>query len=465
MPPSVLLIEDDPAFARRLQANLRAAGYTARIAPDGASALRLLKSEWFDLVVTDIRLPDIDGLEILERVKSGADGLDPDLPVMALTSVRDVETAVGAMRRGAADYLTKESENREILMRIQRALEQSALSNENRLLRDQLERQNEFREMVGQGPAMQAIKDEIAHLAGQSIPVLVTGETGVGKELVARALHRTGAHPKGPFVDLNCGALPDENLLLSELFGHERGAFTGATATKRGKFELARDGTLFLDEIGEMPLEAQKKILKAVESMRISRLGGNDEIALRCRLVFATNKNLDEEVRQGRFRQDLFYRVNLIPIHIPPLRERREDIPPLARFFLEQFRVQYGKPPRALSDEAVEILTRYDWPGNVRELRNVMERLAIRSRGETVGPDELRRCGMAAPSPAGAPIPRIPEGGVSLDEIERELVIEALRRCDWHQKAAAELLRISVDRMNSRVKKFGLTHPSWRVNK
>ena len=470
MPRRLLLIEDDVSFSRRLQANLRSAGFAVEVAEDGAGAVDALKAAYWDLVVTDIRLPDFSGLEILKRIKEGRDGLDPDLPVVVLTSVRDVETAVGAMRDGAADYLTKESEKQEIIMRIERVLEQSALLNENRYLRDQLERQSEFREMVGESAPMRAIKDEIVHLTGQDVPVLITGETGVGKELVARALHRTGARPQGPFVEVNCGALPDENLLLSDLFGHERGAFTGATGLRRGKFELAEKGTLFLDEIGDMPLGSQAKILRAIESLQITRLGGAHPIEVRCRLVFATNKDPEKEVAAGRFRQDLFYRINLLPIRIPPLRERRDDIPLLARFFLGEFCAKRGpgpqhrKPLRRFDEDALAVLRAYAWPGNVRELRNVVERLVIRSREETITPEDLKRCGVSLAGGVDVPV-SIPEEGIALEEVERRLVIQALEQSGWNQKQAAQLLRISVDRMNARVRKFGLTHPSWRVHR
>ncbi len=469
MPRRLLVIEDDPAFSRRLQANLRADGFTVETAGTGAEALEALKNNYYDLVVSDIRLPDINGLEILERIKQGRDGLDPAQPVLMLTSVRDMETAVRSMRAGAADYLTKECERQEVLMRIERVLEQSAIQNENRYLRDQLDRQDQFREMVGDSPSMQVIKDDIAMLAGQDVPVLITGETGAGKELVARALHRTGSNPKGPFVDVNCGALPDENLLLSELFGHERGAFTGATGVRRGKFELARGGTLFLDEIGEMPLEAQAKILKTIETFQVTRLGGTHPIEAACRLIFATNRNLEKEVREGRFRQDLYYRINLMPLALPALRERREDIPLLAAFFLDQFCAQYRKSPRTLDEKAQTSLQNYNWPGNVRELRNVIERLIIRSRTETITQEDIQRCGVIL---QGTPLAvsggdsfELPEEGIALEEVERNLVVTALERSEWNQKKAAALLRISVDRMNARVKKFGLTHPSWRVNR
>jgi DNA-binding NtrC family response regulator len=465
MAPRLLVIEDDAIYAHRLQANLSASGYFVDVTETGEKALAKLRNEFFDLVVTDIRLPDISGLEILGRIKRGEEAIGADLPVVVLTSVRDVDTAVGAMRDGAADFLTKESEKQEIVMRIKRVLDQSAILNENRYLRDQPDRQNEFREIIGESTQIRAIKDEISGLSGENVSVLITGETGVGKELIARALHRTGPNPRGPFIDINCGALPDENLLLSELFGHEKGAFTGAISTKRGKFEAAQNGTLFLDEIGDMPLNAQVKVLKAVETLEFSRLGGNVPVCVGCRLIFATNKNLEEEVKAGKFRQDLLYRVNLFPIQVPPLRNRTEDIVLLARFFLSQFAALHRKPPLRFSNEALAALQAFNWPGNVRELRNVVERLVIRSKSHEVTAADLQRCGVGHSEPAVVSVESLLQAGTSLEEIERKLVVEALEKSDWNQKEAAKLLGISVDRMNARVKKFNLTHSSWRVNR
>ncbi len=462
--PNLLLIEDDPSFSKRLAANLESAQYSVDVASDGASALKHLKSSFYDLVVTDIRLPDIDGIEILSRIKQGKDDLDASTPLIVLSSVRDIDTAVRAMREGAADYLTKEAEKQEILMRIERILNQSALINENRYLRDQLDKRSEFQQMVGESPEMQAIKDEIAHLSGQDVPVLIYGETGVGKELIARALHRTGAHPDGPFIDVNCGALPDENMLLSELFGHEKGAYTGASSTRRGKFELARGGTLFLDEIGEMPLESQARILKTIENLEVTRLGGSRPTKIECRLIFATNKDLEKEAEKGTFRQDLYYRVSMLPIKVPPLRRRQSDIPLLAAFFMDQFCNQYSKPMMTIENEALNILKSYGWPGNVRELRNVIERLVIRSRSRAITAEELARCGVSL-QPSHEETILLPPDGISIEEVEEKLVLQALERCDWNQKSAAELLRMSVDRMNARVKKYNITHPSWRVHR
>jgi transcriptional regulator with GAF, ATPase, and Fis domain len=299
--------------------------------------------------------------------------------------------------------------------------------------------------------------------------VLITGETGVGKELVARAIHRTGPNAKGPFVDVNCAALPDDNLFQSEVFGHERGAFTDAHYTRKGRFELAHRGTLFLDEIAELSRDSQGKILKALEQQMITRLGGTRPINVECRYVFATNKDLLSEVEHGTFREDLYYRINVIPIEIPPLRERRADIPQLAKFFADQFARKYNKPEMFFEEGAMVLLRDAHWPGNIRELRNVIERLVIRNRGDIITRAQvevvgLSQKGAAAGASAGTTI-NIPEGGLDLENVERDLVIQSLERTGWNQKDAASLLNISVDRMNNRVKKYGLRHPSWRVHK
>jgi transcriptional regulator with GAF, ATPase, and Fis domain len=287
----------------------------------------------------------------------------------------------------------------------------------------------------------------------------------VGKELVARAIHRTSPRRDGPFVDLNCAALPDENLLLSELFGHEKGAFTDAKSPKKGRFELAQGGTLLLDEISELSPTAQSKLLRVIETHQFSRLGGLRTLEVDCRIVCATNADLDEEVAGGRFREDLYYRINVIPIRVPPLRERTEDIPLLAAHFLREFAAKYRNPAGGFDDEALRLLRDYAWPGNVRELRNFCERLVIRARGPVVDAGLVRACGLgeAKAGPRGPVV--IPDEGLDLDGHERDLVVAALEKADWNQKRAAELLGISVDRMNSRVKKWNLRHASWRVHR
>lgn len=474
--PSILIVEDDAVFADRLKRNLELADFTVEVAQNGAAALERLKGQSFDLVVTDIRMPRLGGIELITKLKrEPLDDIDPDVPIVVLTSVNSVETAVEAMKLGASDYITKESERQEIILRIRKVLEQSQLVSENRLLRDQLERRDEFRELIGESEPMRRIKEEIAQFAGNTVNVLISGETGVGKELVARAIHRSGPNAKGPFVDVNCAALPDENLFQSEVFGHERGAFTDAHFMRKGKFELAHRGTLFLDEISELSKESQGKILKALEQNTITRLGGNRPIQVDCQFVFATNKDLLAEVNAGNFREDLYYRVNVIPMQIPALRERRGDIPMLAKFFADQFARKYNKAEFFFEESAMAQLRDYHYPGNIRELRNIIERLVIRARGDVITRAQIEQVGLATRQGSGAggsaasakepPLISIPEGGIDLENVERALVMEALEKAEWNQKDAATLLNISVDRMNSRVRKFNIKHPKWRVHK
>ncbi len=463
--PHILVIEDDEVFAQRLKRNLELDRLHVDTATGGRQGLDLLKKRYYDLVITDIKMPEVSGLDVLRIIKQGLEqGLDTDLPVVVLTSVNSVETAVEAMKLGAVDYITKESEKDEILVRLRKVLEQNQLINENRYLRDQVERSSEFKEFVGESRAIRRIKKEIAEVVRSTVSVMLTGETGVGKELVARAIHRMGPTPHGPFIDINCAALPDENLFQSELFGHEKGAFTDAHSQRKGKFELANGGILFLDEISELSKDSQAKILKAIENLEITRLGGSKVIRINCRFIFATNKDLLQLVKEGRFREDLYYRVNVFPIHIPPLCERKEDISPLANFFLDHFCRKYLKPLKTIDPQAMQLLLSYPWHGNVRELRNIIERLVIRTKEQTISYHNMLECGITSAA-ASKSIIQIPDSGIKIDNLEKQLVVEALKKADWNQKAAAGLLGISVDRMNARVKKFGIKHPSWRVHK
>jgi DNA-binding NtrC family response regulator len=470
--PTLLLIEDDLGFAERLSRNLALEGFRCDVAPTGRQALDYLGAHFYDLVVTDIRMPDIDGIEIIRRVKSGAEPkINSDIPMVVLSSVNDIRTGIEAMRLGAADYITKDSERAEIVMKLRRALEQSRLQNENRYLKDQLARATEFSDIVGESEAIRTIKSEIANVADSDATVMIAGETGVGKELVARGIHRASPRRDGPFIDLNCAALPDENLLLSELFGHEKGAFTDARMTKKGRFEMAQSGTLFLDEISDLTPNAQGKLLRVLEEHKFTRLGGLRNLEIDCRIICATNRDLDEDVALGRFREDLYYRINVFPIRVPALRERTEDIAILAHYFLQQFAEKYRRPATLFDAEAIVLLRAYPWPGNVRELRNFCERLAIRARASVVDAALVRACGVTGAGPPVAAaaedsaLVSIPDQGLDLDEVEKQYVIAALKKADWNQKRAAELLKVSVDRMNSRVKKWGIRHPSWRVHR
>ncbi|OPZ08300.1 MAG: Transcriptional regulatory protein ZraR [candidate division BRC1 bacterium ADurb.BinA292] len=463
-PCRLLVVEDDADYAQLLSRNLERSGFKATTVKSAEAAFELLADRTFDLILTDIRLPRASGIDLIERVTAqiAAGEMEPQ-PIVVLTSINSVDMAVEAMRKGAADYLTKEATRDEIALRLRKILEANELAHENRQLRRTLTRYEEFENIIGVSDAIKRVKDQVAEIAASDVTVLIQGETGVGKELVARALHRASSRARGPFIEVNCAALPDENLLLSELFGHERGAFTGAINRKRGHFELADGGTLFLDEVGELGPIAQARLLRATESFEFTRLGGERPIHVNCRLVFATNKDLAAEVKEGRFREDLYYRINVYPIFVPPLRARPEDIAPLARFFAARFAEKHHLAAPSFSPGALRALRDNPWPGNIRELRNVIERLSIRFHGREIGPEALHDLNLGAPAESGAIV--LPEGGIDLEQVEESLVRQALQRAEWNQRRAAGLLGISVDRMNARVKKFGITHPSWRVHK
>ncbi len=463
--PTILIIEDDPVFARRLARNLGLDGFMAEVAEGSEAGLRMLTRKSYDAVLCDVKMPGMGGLDLLSHVRRGEEReVDPDLPIVMLTSVTSVETAVDAMQRGASDYLTKDAGRPEIVVRLNRALGARRMADENRRLREAVERTGEFGELVGDSVEISRIKDDIREVAPTGASVLITGETGVGKELVARAIHRESGR-SGDFVDINGAMLPDDTMLQSELFGHERGAFTDAKTMRKGKLELADGGTLFIDEVGDVSRDVQAKLLRVLETMTFTRVGGGKPIEVDVRIVAATNSDLMEDVKVGGFRDDLYYRLNVFPVDIPPLRRRRADIDPLARAFLRNAAARSGRPVPEPDEGAMQLLHGYNWPGNIRELRNICERLVIRARGGSViNEEDIRNCGIGETADVER-IVNFPDTGISIDDLERKLVIEALRRSNWRQTEAARLLGISTDRMNNRVKKYGITHRKWRVNK
>jgi len=461
----ILLVEDDPRYAERLKKNLELEGYDISCAGDGEEALDALQKASCDLILTDVKMPRMDGLEFLRVLKSAdRPGIDPEIPVLVLTSVKSINSAVEAMKLGAEDYLTKDSERDEILLRVHRAMNTRRIADENKMLRESLREHSEFGDIISASEAMQEILNEVENVASTDATVLITGDTGVGKELVARAIHQNSPRKDYPFVEVNCGALPNDNMFQSDLFGHEKGAFTGADNMRKGRFELAHRGTLFLDEIGDLSLESQMKLLRAIELREFERLGGTKKIQVDVRFVLATNRNLMEMTEEGSFRKDLLFRINVLHINIPPLRDRRDDIAPQADYYLAHFTERTNRPAREFSPEALGALEQYDWPGNTRELRIICERLAIRVGATEVTAEDLRLAGLGE-YPAGKDrVVNLPEAGVSLEEVEKEAIFQALERANWVQKRAAEILKISVDRMNSRVRKFAITHPSWKVH-
>ena len=445
---------------------LRRDGYDVRVAPDGRAAMEMLKREPFDLLLSDIRMPDLSGVEVLRTAKE----VNRDLIVFMMTAFASTSTAVEAMRLGAVDYFTKPFDMDELRLKVRQHLESHRLKQENVLLKRALHARHQFSSIIGNSPAMLAVFRLVETIAQTNSTVLITGESGTGKDMVARAVHFNSPRAGHPFVALNCGAVP-ETLLESELFGHIRGAFTGADANKKGLIEVAEGGSIFLDEIGEMNATMQVKLLRVLQDRRFRRLGGTEEVQADIRIIAATNQDLPSLVTQGRFREDLFYRINVIPIHLPPLRDRREDIPLLAQHFLEKFATQMNRPIHSISGAAQQRLSAYAWPGNVRELENVIERCVALEQTPVILPDTLPahvgvgasspRPGVSAGPPPGAALaPLLPELGDGFDleaqgdDFYRYYITLALERAGGVQTRAAELLGMSFRSFRYYAKKF-----------
>jgi len=447
--PTVLIVEDEAKMRRLLELNLGEDGFTTLSAADAETGLKLLRSESVDLVVTDLKLPGQDGLEFLQTVKQ----LNAALPVVVMTAFGSVETAVEAMKAGAADYVMKPFSLAEMRMVIHKELDVRQLREENRSLREALGRRYEHPNIVARGPKMQEVLATVERVAPTNSTVLLGGESGVGKDLIGRAIHEKSRRAAGPFVKINSTAIP-ETLLESELFGYEKGAFTGAATSKRGKFELADKGTLFLDEIGDVPLAVQVKLLRVLQEREFERLGGTRTLKVDVRLIAATNRDLREALEQHTFREDLYYRLNVVPIDIPPLREHKEDIPDLVKLFLSRFAAESGKQITAISPEALHILTDHYWPGNVRELQNVIERACALANGSVLGSSDIRLDAQRAKA-ANSSEPVLPEG-MTLEQWEDEIIREALRKADGNKSQAARMLGLSRNALRYRLSKIGI---------
>jgi len=424
---------------------------------DGQRAQQLLGETEFDVVLTDLKMPKSSGIEVLRATKS----LYPATEVVLLTAFATAETAIEAMKLGAYDYLTKPFKVDEILVTVQRALEKRKLVRDNETLRRQLTDRYQLDNLVGRSPAMLAVFDLIRKVANTKTSVLITGESGTGKELVARAVHAVSDRRDYPFVPINCGAIPDA-LMESELFGHVRGAFTGANADKDGLFAAAHGGTVFLDEIAEISPSMQVKLLRTLQERTVKPVGGIKEMPVDVRVLAASNRDLDEEIKAGRFRSDLFYRLNVIPIHIPPLRERSRDIPLLVEHFIRKSTVEMDRPAPTLTADALGRLCRYHYPGNVRELENLVERaVALTPVGHPLDLSALPEL-HPSPSPASSIGPQIPEGGMDLDQhigqIERSLLTDALERTAGNRSAAAQLLGVTMRSLRYRLAKYGISN-------
>ncbi|HEX8211312.1 MAG TPA: sigma-54 dependent transcriptional regulator [Longimicrobium sp.] len=449
---SVLIVDDEPNIRRMLGALLRAEGYEVREAGSGRSALAEIRNDEPDAVVMDLYMPDATGLEVLPELKKAA----PDVPVLMMSGRASLSDAVKATKLGAFHFVEKPLAPEAVLLSLRSALELRHAKATNRALREELRARDG---MVGRAPAIEQVRSVIERVAPTDARVLITGESGTGKEVVASAVHERSARHAGPLVRLNCAAIP-RDLVESEMFGHEKGAFTGATERRRGRFELASGGTLFLDEIGDLSLEAQAKLLRALEGGEVERVGGHEPIKVDVRILAATNKDLRAEVVAGRFREDLFFRLHVIPIHLPPLRERREDVPLLAEHFLARHAANGLRPPRLLPG-AMDALVRHPWPGNVRELANILERLSILHSGSEVGPAEIRVLLAGGAPIAGEAAPAYLDDddrplADRLDAYERELLNGALEAAAGSVAEAARRLRTDRANLYRRMRRLGI---------
>ncbi len=448
---TILVADDDSSFRRVLEYQLKEAGYNVVCATDGRHALELFSAGSFHAVLTDLEMPHLSGTELLRHIKSQS----PDTPVIMITAFATVDSAVDAMKAGAFHYLTKPLNRDALLHTLRNALDFAGLVSENRNLREAVSAAFKFDGIVGTAPSMRRLIDQATQLARVDTTVLITGESGTGKEVLAKAVHFNSARSGKPFVVINCGAIP-EALLESELFGYRKGAFTGAVGNKIGKFEAADGGTVFMDEIGELPLSLQIKVLRVVQESEIDVVGENKPRKVDVRILAATNRDLKQMAGDGRFRQDLYYRLNVAPLHIPALRERREDIPPLVRFFLERICSRYGRPQPALGNAVLEKLTWYSWPGNVRELENTIERLVVFSRDVRVDVKDLPEEILNPQVTVGNAVLHVPPEGVSMAQVEKELVLTALERNQWNQTRAASFLQISRNVLIYRMQRYRL---------
>jgi two-component system response regulator AtoC len=449
MPGRILIVDDDPLVPRTLRLLLQKHGHDVETASGAVEAFARLEARTADVVISDINMPGPDGFEVLAQVRSRW----PATQVVLVTAYGTIDSAVRGMREGAFDYVTKPVLDEEMLVVVDRALEASRLRQENADLRAQLDRRRGGRKVIGNDASFQKVFDALEAVAPARATVLITGESGTGKSLIARMIHDASPRRSGPFVELNCGALP-EGLLESELFGHTKGAFTGAAGARAGRFAAAHGGTLFLDEVGTASPALQLKLLQAIQERRVTPIGSEESVEVDVRLVLATNEDLARAVAEGRFRQDLFYRISVVPIHLPPLRERIADVPLLVQHFLKRFSEENGKPVKQVHENTMTILQAHSWPGNVRELENVVERGVILARGETLMPADLPpELTRSTPAPSLArslPLKR------ALEIPEREIIERTLRVHEWNRQRTASALEINRTTLFNKMRKYGL---------
>ena len=445
----ILIVDDEKNIRASLSRFFDLNGHQVEAAENGREAFESVRRNSFDCILLDLKLPDADGIEILSRIRE----LDPFVPVILLTAHGTTAKAVEAMKKGAFDFFEKPADEEKLLIAVRNA---SELHRYNREKSETVRELDQKYQLIGNSASLQFLREQIDLVAGKNSRVLITGESGTGKELVAYAIHRKSARQDHPFIKVNCAAIPQE-LFESELFGHEKGSFTGAVQQRIGRFEQADGGTLFLDEIGEIPVALQSKILRALQENEIQRIGGHREIKVDVRVVAATNRNLEEEMKKGNFREDLFYRLNVFPIEVPPLKQHREDIPTLIAGFLIRVAAENNMHPKKLNSEAMELLTSYDYPGNIRELRNLVERLLILCRDETISAADVRRVlPVKAQSGDSAHEPLLYS---KLEDTEKDLIMRTLEENHWHISRVARILGLERSHLYKKMKKYGISRP------
>jgi DNA-binding NtrC family response regulator len=456
----ILIVDDDAAQRRLIDFWLREEGYSTVLAGDGKSGLKEFEAKSPHLVIADIRMPGLSGLELLGRIK----GFNEDALVILITAFGTVENAVEAMKLGAADYILKPLNSDELKIVVRRALQHQQLVEENRYLRDFAGLTYRFESIVGRSRKMRDVFETAIQVAQTDSTVLLTGESGTGKELLAKAIHQNSRRSKKPFIAINCAAIPG-TLIESELFGHRKGAFTGAIADRIGKFEAGNEGTVFLDEVSELEPSVQVKLLRVLQEREIDKVGDPKPVIVNVRIIAATNRNLRNLLEDGQFREDLFYRLSVITIDLPPLRERREDIPLLIDHFIRKYRDRYKTPAISMSQEALEILTRYAWTGNVRELENLIERLVVLQKESIVLPEHLPAEVRQQRSRLAKLALDLPDEGIDLEEVEKEILLQALQKHHWNQTHAARYLNVSRKTLIYRMEKFGIIEPDESAGK
>ena len=449
---TLLIVDDDSTHRPMLRTLIGGWGYNVVDADDGSTAIEAVQKRPFDLVLMDVRMLKVSGLEALEEIKA----FNPAIPVTIMTAYSSVETAVEALKKGAYDYLTKPLDFDKLRLTLERAMEHTRLKEENRILKENLGKHFDMQNIVGRSPAMVSLMETVAHVAPSEATVMITGASGTGKELIAGMIHYNSPRKEGPFVKINCAAIT-ETLLESELFGHEKGAFTGADRRKEGRFYQAHQGSLFLDEVSEMPLTMQVKLLRVLQERELTRVGGEEVIKVDVRVITATNRDLVDLKRKGLFREDLYYRLNVVSLEIPPLKNRRDDIPLLAQHFLEMFSTKNNKEIKGFTPKAMDRLIRHDWPGNVRELMNAVERGVVLTRTEYLDVQDFAVMENASQSPAEAvPIFDGEENNQSLEAVEKAAVLRMLEAVDGNKSEAARRLGITRKTLHKKLKKYGV---------